>query len=268
MVFPVCQTRLLEVQITFDSPPRLVRDLAVALLSQLVTPSGTRNIVSEYDLISQVCEDEAIPEDRVKEACQALVQETKLVRREHRYDTYFYDIVSEFLVPWIRRQKIERVAAIERRKLEAIEQRKRRKILAFALATLLIALGVGATAYYIYSKRTVAALAYDEVKHAKAEEKRAEDGEQVALLQTKNAEQERDNTKSAYGGLLAQKARDDAESKKQYDLLNTQYQNLKKDSDSLTPQVKQLQTEVDQANQGLNDVLRKMEPVIKNLIFN
>src|SRR5205085_2792516 len=118
--------------------------------------------------------------------------------------------------------------AIERRKLEAIEQRKRRKILAFALATLLIALGVGATAYYIYSKRTVAALAYDEVKHAKAEEKRAEDGEQVALLQKTNAERDRDNTRNAYVGLVEQKAHDDAGAKKQYDDLITTYNTLQK----------------------------------------
>ena len=256
--------------------PENLRDLAVALLSQLVTPSGTRNIVSEYDLISQVCEDEGIPEDRVKEACQALVQETKLVRRERRYDTYFYDIVSEFLVPWIRRQKIERVAAIERRKLEAIEQRKRRKILAFALATLLIALGVGATAYYIYSKRTVDALALYEVKHAQAEEKRAEDGEQVALLQKTNVERDRDNTKNAYAALVAQKAqgdadaqKKDADAQKKYADLDTKFQALQKSTndqnDKLKQQINQLQNEVDQTHSGLIDIEKRTSELCSQL---
>src|ERR1044072_1465808 len=61
-----------------------LRDPAVALLSCLGPPSGTRNIVSEYDLIGQVQEDEGISEERLKEALRALVQETKLVRRERR----------------------------------------------------------------------------------------------------------------------------------------------------------------------------------------
>ena len=59
-----------------DSLKRLPEGLgnpAIALLSRMVTPSGTRNVVSEYDLISQVQEDEGISEERLKNALRALV---------------------------------------------------------------------------------------------------------------------------------------------------------------------------------------------------
>ena len=83
-----------------------LRDTAVALLSRMVTSSGTRNIISEYDLITQVQEDEQIPEASLRAALQSLVQDTKLVRCERRYDTYFYDIVSEFLVRGLHARRL------------------------------------------------------------------------------------------------------------------------------------------------------------------
>ena len=138
-------------------PPNL-RDPAIALLSRMVTPSGTRNIVSEYDLVSQVHEDEGIAETDLQEALRTLVQQTRLVRRESRNNTYFYDIVSEFLVPWISRQKVERRAAAESRKFKEIERRRRRRALAFAAASLLVALGVAVAGFLVYreKKRTIA----------------------------------------------------------------------------------------------------------------
>lgn len=102
--------------------PDDLQDPAVALLSRLVTPSGTRNIVSEDDLISQLTEDENLSEETLKKALLALVDDTKLVRRERRYDTRYYDIVSEFLVPWIMRKKAERLTEAAQRELEATER--------------------------------------------------------------------------------------------------------------------------------------------------
>ena len=164
--------------------PANLRDPAVALLSRMVTPSGTRNVVSEYDLISQVHDDERIPEERLKSALQALVQDTKLVRRERRYDTHFYDIVSEFLVPWIMQQKAERLTQAERRK----------KVASFALAlfSLLVAAAVGAGAWYIWSQRTEAAIARDEVRKAMEEKNRAENLRVKHESYRIDAEQQRD----------------------------------------------------------------------------
>jgi uncharacterized protein YjbI with pentapeptide repeats len=93
-------------------------DPAIALLSCLVTPSGTRNILSEEELIDRVHTEEDIDKDLIKKALTALEEETKLVRRERRYGNYFYEIVSEFLVPWISQKKAERSVHLERRRFE------------------------------------------------------------------------------------------------------------------------------------------------------
>lgn len=85
-----------------------LRHPAVALLSRMVTGRGTRNVISEDDLLQSVHKEAKVPEERLKLALEALDQKTGLVRRERRNDTSVYEIVSEFLVPWIRRQKEER----------------------------------------------------------------------------------------------------------------------------------------------------------------
>ncbi|HEX5733388.1 MAG TPA: CHAT domain-containing protein [Blastocatellia bacterium] len=109
--------------------PDLLRDPAVALLSRLVTSSsvtstGTRNVVSEMDLIGRVRDEEDIPEDILRDALTRLEVDAKLVRRERRYDAYFYEIVSEFLVPWISKQKEERRLTLESTKLRAQVEKK------------------------------------------------------------------------------------------------------------------------------------------------
>ena len=187
--------------------PNNLRDSAIALLDRMVTPAGTRNIVSEYDLISQVHDDERIPEDRLKAALQALVNDTRLVRRERRYDTYFYDIVSEFLVPWIMQQKSERLAQAERRK----------KIASFAVAlvSLLIAAGVAGAAWYIWTERTKGAIIAEEVKNAKQRQAEAEQlrdqaqqlymaAEKARAATEKQAKDFRTMAEKAYGDLKGQ----------------------------------------------------------------
>ena len=103
---------------------------AVALLSQMVTASGVRNVVSGDDLIERVRTDEAdIPEERLERTLEALEKETKLVRRERRGDLDLFEISSEFLVPWIGRQRAERLKAREQARLaqELEEQRRRQR---------------------------------------------------------------------------------------------------------------------------------------------
>jgi WD40 repeat protein len=103
---------------------------AVALLSQMVTASGARNVVSADDLIERVRTDEAdIPEERLERTLEALEKETKLVRRERRRDLDLFEISSEFLVPWIGRQRAERLKAREQARLaqELEEQRRRQR---------------------------------------------------------------------------------------------------------------------------------------------
>jgi WD40 repeat protein len=102
---------------------------AVALLSQMVTASGARNVVSGDDLIERVRTDEGdIPEERLERTLDALEKETKLVRRERRGDLDLFEISSEFLVPWIGRQRAERLKAREQAKLaQELEERRRRQ---------------------------------------------------------------------------------------------------------------------------------------------
>lgn len=168
--------------------PNDLRDPAVALLSRLVTPSGTRNIVSEDDLIAQLTEDENLSEEISKTALRALVDDTKLVRRERRYDTRYYDIVSEFLVPWIMRKKAERLTEAAQREMEAIERLKRRKAYRLTVASLLLAGLIGVVAVYFIKTRTVTALAQGEVKTALSQKEAALAEKEQALAQKLQAE--------------------------------------------------------------------------------
>ncbi|HEV7858448.1 MAG TPA: hypothetical protein VGO91_07445 [Pyrinomonadaceae bacterium] len=92
-----------------------LRDPAVALLGHMITSSGTRNIVSQDDLLKN--ERANFSEERIERALEALTN-SKLVTLEVRRNVYFYEIVSEFLIPWIKEQEAARRALIERRQLE------------------------------------------------------------------------------------------------------------------------------------------------------
>lgn len=80
---------------------------AVALLSRMVTGSGTRNVISGEDLLDRTHKEDGFSRASLTRALDALVDETKLVNREIRNETFFYEIVSEFLVPWIFQQKLK-----------------------------------------------------------------------------------------------------------------------------------------------------------------
>jgi hypothetical protein len=95
--------------------PEDLRDPAIALLCHMITSSGTRNIISQDDLLKN--EKASFSEEQVERALEALTN-SKLVTMEVRRNVYFYEIVSEFLIPWIKEQESARRALIERRKLE------------------------------------------------------------------------------------------------------------------------------------------------------
>ena len=100
-------------------------DPSIALLGHMITSTNTRNIVSEPDL--KFFEKDNFSEDQISKALNALV-DSKLVRREPRHRIYFYEIVSEFLVPWIRDQKTARLAQIEANKLAAETKGKLKQV--------------------------------------------------------------------------------------------------------------------------------------------
>lgn len=130
-----------------------LRDPARALLSRMVTTSGTRNVISGENLISLTHNEERLPEELLKEALDALESETKLVRREHRHNTYFYEIVSEFLIPWISRQREERA----QERLAEAERRKKTRAYAIAAALAIFAIVVSVIALVMVRKNEEAA---------------------------------------------------------------------------------------------------------------
>jgi hypothetical protein len=111
----------------------------------MVTSAGTRNVISEEDLINWVHNEERISQGLLAEALVALVEKTKLVRRERRRDTYFYEIISEFLIPKIKQQKEARAKRLARN-----ERRKRLGAYVLAGISLLMA---AVSIYYFFEAR-------------------------------------------------------------------------------------------------------------------
>ncbi len=102
-----------------DALPAQQRDPAVGLLSRMVTAAGTRNVISDGDVISRVEHEDNIPRSILISTLESLEHKSKLVRRELRREVYFYEIASEFLVAWIRAKAKERA---EQRKIEETER--------------------------------------------------------------------------------------------------------------------------------------------------
>ena len=98
-----------------------LRDAAVVLLSHMITASNTRNIISEEDLLSRTTDCDFQP-SQCTSALTALSR-SQIVRREPRHSIYFYEITSEYLVPWIKEQVAERKLAEEQRLAEEARQK-------------------------------------------------------------------------------------------------------------------------------------------------
>ena len=111
--------------------PEPRRTHATGLLSYMLTSTNTRNFISGVELIRQFqAEEPEVDKKDLEDALRALTG-TRLVKRELRRTEYFYEIASEFLVPWIVEQKTARQMRLERVRLEEqlhrehIEERKR-----------------------------------------------------------------------------------------------------------------------------------------------
>jgi hypothetical protein len=134
---------------------------SIALLGHMVTSTNTRNIVSEPDL--KFFEKENFSDDQISRALNALV-DSRLVRREPRHKIYFYEIVSEFLVPWIRDKKAARLAQIEAERLAAQTKQKLKQVekerrILIVLGLVLLAGLVGSGLLYLRLNRLKAELA-------------------------------------------------------------------------------------------------------------
>ena len=136
-----------------DALPAELRSAAVALLSQMVTSAGTRNVISADDLRQHVQEeDQEIAPHLLDEALDRLERDSKLVRRERRHDVYLYEITSEFLVPWISKRREQLQREQERRR----ERRRLRALASIAGGLLIVLALVAALAIWALGQRAEA----------------------------------------------------------------------------------------------------------------
>jgi len=139
-----------------------LRAAAIALLAQMVTTAGTRNVISAEDLVHHArAEDPDLSPTLLAEVLECLERESRLISRERRRDIYLYEITSEFLVPWIsqRREEARLARELHRDELlrdqERARERRRRVVLgSIAGALLLVAAAVAILAIWALGQRT------------------------------------------------------------------------------------------------------------------
>jgi len=139
-----------------------LRAAAIALLAQMVTTAGTRNVISAEDLMRHALEEDPdLSPSLLSDALERLEGESRLIRRERRRDIYLYEITSEFLVPWISQRREEARLARERhrdelrREQERARERRRRAVLgAIAGGLFLVAALVAALAVWALRQRS------------------------------------------------------------------------------------------------------------------
>ncbi len=150
--------------------PGGLREAAMAVLGQLITTSNTRNVVASPDLVQRAVEDQEDLDPKIlEEAIRRLEAESGLIRRERRHDLDLYELTSEFLIPWISRQRDEAKAArraeqarreqeqARREQEEARRQHERRIRVRVALVLITAALAVvAALAVLAVQQRDVA----------------------------------------------------------------------------------------------------------------
>lgn len=178
---------------------------SIALLGHMITSTNTRNIVSEPDLKS--FENQNFSDDQITRALNALV-ESRLIRREPRHRIYFYEIVSEFLVPWIRDKKAARRAQIEanrmaaetKQRLKQVE-RERRYVSIFALVLGVLLVAAVWLTYQTYRSRQAALAAQQAAQEAQKELQKERDRSKqlIDLLNQLTADNSKDRLAAVNG---------------------------------------------------------------------
>lgn len=173
----------------FRDVPKEISDAAVLMMTRMLTGSDTRNIVSEADLAET---------SEQKEALNILVQ-SQIVRREIRRNIHFYEITSEYLVPWIKEKVVEHRASearllAEAQRLEAEtnlrNQQRQNQILKWSvigmilLLAIVAGLGVYVRRLYIDSENNLARAlkAEAELREQKAQAENSRDALKGALM--------------------------------------------------------------------------------------
>lgn len=118
--------------------PEPLRRPARLTLTKLVTSRGTRNIVSEDNLLRDL-QQGGIAEQEAQDVLTKLVEESRLIYRQARGETPFVEIVSESLIPWIIKQQAlfkeeQRLATEEAEQKKRVEELKKEERLQGLLA--------------------------------------------------------------------------------------------------------------------------------------
>jgi WD40 repeat protein len=135
-----------------DEMPQELRPAAIALLSEMITGAGTRNVISAEDLFTRVREEGFSEPQAVLTVALKRLSESRLVGVERRRDLDLYEITSEFLVPWISKRRDELRRAQERRR----ERRRMRILGSIAGVLLVIVAAVAALAIWALHQRSQA----------------------------------------------------------------------------------------------------------------
>ena len=104
--------------------PGHLRAAAVEVLGRLVTSTNTRNVVAKNDLVQRPGSDTTDTDPDLAAALTILEHGSGLIRKENRRGIDLYELTSEFLIPWIRRERDELNAE---RKAEAARVEAQRK---------------------------------------------------------------------------------------------------------------------------------------------
>ena len=115
---------------------------AIALLGTMVTPRGTRNVISEYDALARVGPLFTVSDILLRQALHELIK-TRLVRKFIEGDANYYEITSESLSGWINENRARQEVRIQRDKATRdVRNQSRKTFFALAFAAMVV-LGLG-----------------------------------------------------------------------------------------------------------------------------
>jgi WD40 repeat protein len=129
-----------------------MRETAIMLLSEMVTPACTRNVISGEDLAARISVDNDISPTLISQTLEQLDQRSRLVRCERRRELRLYEITSEFLVPWIS----ERREQLGRQREDRREQRRRRLLWRTTMGAMLLSAILAALTVWALAQRSTA----------------------------------------------------------------------------------------------------------------
>jgi WD40 repeat protein len=135
-----------------DALTPAMKDVAIALLSQMVTSGGTRNVISAQDLIRGIPDQEGISSKLIEETLHQLDQKSRLVHCERRRELRLYELTSEFLLPLIR----ERSEQLHRQREHRREQRRRRVLWRIAVGAVLLSALLAVVTVWVLAQRNAA----------------------------------------------------------------------------------------------------------------